>query len=59
MALNYPHETVHKCFYKADGKLHQINVGKAESINEAITLVKDSLMKDSLPFPSAVLVSVK
>ena len=54
-----PYPKIYCCYYKEGKKLHQINVGDCDSIADAIDAVKDSLMKNSLPYKEAVLVSIK
>ena len=54
-----PYPKIYRCYYKESKKLHQINVGDCNGISDAIDAVKESLMKNSLPYKEAVLVSIK
>ena len=49
----------YRCYWKEANKLHRTDADNQESINKAINMIKMSLMKDSLPYREAVIVSLK
>ena len=54
-----PYPKTYRCYHKENGELHRTDATFYRSINGAIKAVKESLMKNSLPYKESVLVSIK